>query len=169
MWSASVALQLDSLERETGTAVTEDDVEPGTWALAQGARGLPGTTMLRALQFMEEYTRRMLSWWASGYDILLTPTLAQLPPKIGEFDSTPGNPIAGILRSSQLVPFTPPFNVTGQPAVSLPLAMHDGLPVGVQFVADYGREDVLISLAAQLERAAPWADRRPKVWAPDRA
>lgn len=169
MWSSSVALQLDALERETGKAVTEDDVEPGTWALAEGARGAPGVNMLRSLQFMEAYTRRVLSWWASGFDILLTPTLCQLPPKIGEFDATPGNPIAGILRASELVPFTPPFNVTGQPAISLPLAMHDGLPVGVQFVADYGREDILVSLAAQIEKANPWSARRPPIWAPDRA
>jgi amidase len=85
---------------------------------------------------------------------------------IGEFDSPPENPLHGLLRAAALVPFTPPFNASGQPAISLPLHWNaQGLPIGVQLVAPYGREDVLLRVAAQLEEAAPWADRRPPVCA----
>jgi amidase len=74
--------------------------------------------------------------------------------------------LQGLFRAAAFVPFTPPFNVSGQPAISLPLHWSDdGLPIGVQLVAAYGREDVLVRLAAQLESAAPWSDRRPPTFA----
>jgi amidase len=86
---------------------------------------------------------------------------------LGEFDSPKDNPLQGIFRAAALVPFTPPFNVTGQPAISLPLHTNDaGLPIGIQLVAPYGREDMLISVAAQLETAAPWAHRLPPLISP---
>jgi amidase len=108
-------------------------------------------------------TRKVAEWF-TDFDLLLTPTLAEPPPLLGEFDSPPDNPLHGLFRAAALVPFTPPFNVTGQPAISLPLHWNDaGLPIGVQLVAPYGREDVLIRVAAQLEQAQPWADRRPPV------
>jgi amidase len=69
-----------------------------------------------------------------------------------------------MFRAAQIVPYTMPFNVTGQPAISLPLHWNDaGLPIGVQLVAAYGREDVLLQVAAQLEQETPWADRLPPV------
>jgi amidase len=72
--------------------------------------------------------------------------------------------LAASLRAAALVPFTPPFNVTGQPAISLPLHWNsDGLPIGSQLVAPYGKEDLLIQVAAQLEQAQPWAHRKPPV------
>jgi amidase len=74
----------------------------------------------------------------------------------------PGDPSAPMRRAGQWVPFTPPFNMSGQPAISLPLHWNAaGLPIGVQLVAAYGREDVLIRIAAQLEAAQPWAHRHP--------
>ena len=70
--------------------------------------------------------------------------------------------MAGMKRAVEWVSFTPPFNVSGQPAINVPLHWNEaGLPVGVQLVAAYGREDVLIQVAAQLETAQPWADRTP--------
>jgi amidase len=74
--------------------------------------------------------------------------------------------LAGLFRAASFVPFTPPFNVSGQPAVSLPLHWNDaGLPIGVQFAGRYGDEETLIALSTQLERARPWAGRRPPVHA----
>ena len=66
-------------------------------------------------------------------------------------------------RAGEFVPFTPPFNVSGQPAINVPLHWNDdGLPIGIQLVAAYGREDVLIRVASQLEAAQPWHDRHPR-------
>jgi amidase len=160
-WTAS---EVDQLGRWTGTPVTADSVEPGTWALAELGRSVTGVQLQDALNFFNRFTRRMQAWWAEGNDLLLTPTLTEPPPRLGEFATTPDNPLAGVLRASPLVQFTVPFNISGQPAISLPLHWSDGgLPIGVQLVAAYGREDVLVRVAAQLEQAAPWADRVPPV------
>ena len=100
----------------------------------------------------------------TGWDLLLTPTLAELPPTLGTFVNDPDDPMAPMSRAGAFVPFTPAFNTSGQPAISLPLHWTaDGLPVGVQLVAAYGREDVLLRVAAQLEQASPWAHRHPPV------
>ena len=110
-------------------------------------------------------TRAVAQWWADGFDLLLTPTLAQPPVPLGTFD-TPENPIHGFARAAEFTPFTPAFNITGQPAISLPTAMSsDGLPIGIHLVGAFGREDLLIRTAAQIEEAAPWIDRRPVVHA----
>ncbi|HLX87901.1 MAG TPA: amidase family protein, partial [Acidimicrobiales bacterium] len=99
-----------------------------------------------------------------GFDLLVTPTIPELPPTLGQFGSTPDNPLAGVIRSATVAAFTAPFNVTGQPAASLPMHWsNEGLPVGVQLVAASGREDLLLSVSAQLEQARPWAGRRPPV------
>jgi Asp-tRNA(Asn)/Glu-tRNA(Gln) amidotransferase A subunit family amidase len=94
-------------------------------------------------------------------DVLLTPTLPLLPPPLGRLsaDQPLDQALVGQLDMSSLVM---PFNVSGQPAISLPLHWSEGgLPIGIQLVAAYGREDLLFALSAQLERAAPWADRIP--------
>src|SRR5262249_29214469 len=104
------------------------------------------------------------SWWASGFDLLVTPTLGEPPPAIGTLVPPRNDPMGGMAKTLGLIPFTPPFNITGQPAMSLPLHWNaEGLPIGVQLVADAGREDVLIRVAAQLEQARPWTGRRPAV------
>jgi amidase len=104
-------------------------------------------------------------WW-EDHDVLVTPTMPVLPTRLGAFDSPPDNPLEGLALSTTVVLYTAPFNITGQPAISLPLHWSEGgLPVGVQLVAAYGREDQLFQVAAQLEAAAPWAGRTPPVWA----
>src|SRR6185312_6814557 len=109
-------------------------------------------------------TRRVAGWWASGFDLLLTPTLSAPPPPLGWLVPPPDDPVTIGVRATNYAAFTSPFNLTGQPAISLPLEWNDaGLPIGVQLVAAYGREDVLLRVAAQLEVARPWADRRPAV------
>jgi amidase len=96
------------------------------------------------------------------FDVLVTPTVGAPPPRLGWF--TEAGPDAEGERIVSFIPYTAQFNMTGQPAVSLPLHWSaDELPVGVQFVAAYGREDLLVRLAAQLEKAAPWVDRRPTI------
>ena len=108
----------------------------------------------------------MARWWEQGFDVLVTPTIAAPPPRIGELAATPSDPATGTGKTFALIPFTTQFNVTGQPAVSLPLAWSSaGLPIGVQLVAAYAGEDLLIRLASQLERAQPWLGRRPRVHA----
>jgi amidase len=103
-------------------------------------------------------------WWVDN-DVLVVPTSPDAPVKLGEIGPTNTDPAVGA-RMARLVTFCAPFDVTGQPAMSLPLYWNaDGLPIGVQLVAAYGREDVLLRVAAQLEEAAPWADRRPPIHA----
>ncbi|MBV9411594.1 MAG: amidase [Acidimicrobiia bacterium] len=165
-WSSGNAWSLDYWSRKTGKAIGADDVEPLTWALCEMGRSYTAPQWLSSREWLQRWSRDMASWWESGYDLLLTPTIAEPPPKLGEFDSPPDNPLQGLFRAAGLVPFTPPFNVTGQPAISIPLSWNEkGLPIGVQLVSAFGREDVLLRVAAQLEQAQPWAERRPPVFA----
>jgi amidase len=160
-WTAKA---LDHWGEVVGRPVTEDDVEPPTWQLAQVGRSISGTQYLCAVEELHAWSRRVARWWEEGFDLLVTPTIAAPPPRIGELAAAPDDPPIGTSKAFALIPFTPQFNVTGQPAVSLPLSWTSaGLPIGVQLVAAYGGEDLLIRLASQLERAQPWSDRRPRV------
>ena len=167
--TSAIASHIDTLGKQTGKAVTQDDVEIHTWAMVEIGRARTATRYIEALEWLQADTRRLARWWqpedgTAGFDILVTPTIAEPPPRLGEFVSTPENPLGGARRSATLMPFTVPFNVTGQPAISLPLHWNSaGLPIGVQLVAAYGREDILFRLASQLEQAKPWADQWPAV------
>lgn len=100
----------------------------------------------------------------SRFDVVLTPTLAQSPRPVGWFSSA-SDPVEDFARQKRFTPFAAVYNVTGQPAVSVPLHWTgDGLPIGVQLVGRPGGEATLIELASQLEAARPWAHRRPPVW-----
>lgn len=157
-----LAAGLDYWGKKLGRLVTPDGVEATTWAIAELGRGVSATQYIAAVQELHAYTRRIAGWFAGGFDVLLTPTLGEPPPKIGALAAPPDDPLGGMAKTLGLIPFTPPFNITGQPAMSLPLHWNAaGLPIGVQIVADYGREDLLISLAAQLEEAQPWKEKRP--------
>jgi amidase len=165
-WTAGIDWNLKYWGAVLGRELREDDVEPCTWALAEQGRSHTAGEFLRALEEAQASSRRAAAWWADGFDLLLTPTCAEPPPRLGEFDAPPENPFAPILRAVPFATFTAPFNTTGQPAISLPLhETTEGLPVGVQLVAPYGREDILLRVAAQLEQASPWADRAPALWA----
>jgi amidase len=158
--AASVAHELDLFAAWTGTPVPPDGVEPATWAFAERGRGLSARDYLDNLDALHRLARRVCSWWDAGHDLLVTPTMSEAPPAIGELKG------ADIERIVRLVPYTSPFNVSGQPAIALPLHWTAaGLPMGVQLVAAYGREDLLIRVASQLEAAAPWSDHRPPVCA----
>ncbi len=161
-----VSATLDEWSHKTGKAIGPEGVEPGTWAFAEMGRAVDATKYIRTLEWLSVYGRRMASWWASGFDLLVTPTIGSPPPRIGELVATPENPLGSLEKALAIVPFTPPFNITGQPAISLPLHWNDaGLPIGVQLVAPYGREDVLLNVAAELEEAVPWKGRRPPLHA----
>ena len=163
-WAAGNAWAVDYWSRKVGREVPPDDLEPLTLALVEMGRALSAPQWLTSREWLQANSRRLLGWWADGFDLLVTPTIAVPPPELGYFDSPPDNPIAGLIAAGQVVPFTPPFNVSGQPGISLPLWWSEsGLPVGVQFVSAMGREDVLIAIAAQLEEAQPWAHRRPSI------
>jgi amidase len=113
---------------------------------------------------MEGFTRRVASWWTEGFDLLVTPTLGEPPPPLGYLAEDPDDPARSLQRLFSLMAFTPQFNATGQPAISLPLHWSsDGLPIGVQVVAAYAREDLLLGVAGQLERSVPWSERRPPI------
>ena len=161
LWTTNLPAIFAAYEAETGREVTPDHLEPLTWALAEIRRATPAPAVITALGAGHEYTQDVVSWWTSGWDLLLTPTLAEPPVPLGTF-TTPDEPLLGFMRAASYVPFTAPFNVTGQPAIQLPLHMNDvGLPVGIQLVAAFGREDVLLRVASQLEQALPWSARRP--------
>lgn len=156
------ARELDRIGEWIGEPVTAEGVEAGTWAVAELGRTVSAAQYLAATEALHRASRDITSWWADGWDLLLTPTLPEVPPVLGGFRATEEDPSHGLLRSAAMVAFTVPFNITGQPAISLPLAWSDaGLPIGMQLVAAPAREDVLLRLAGQLERAVPWADRLP--------
>jgi amidase len=165
IWSAMAAANLMAIGRKIGRDVTSDDVEPLTWWLAERGRAVTGGEILDALSAMGRWSRRFLQWWDEGWDLLLTPTLGELPPEHGVLQ-TPKDPIAGFARGGTFTPFTPVANQTGQPAISLPIATsRSGLPVGAHLVAAPGREDLLLQVAGFVERAVDWSDHRPPIHA----
>jgi amidase len=137
-----------------GRPIGPADVEPHVWRSAKRARTLTAVHIHAAVQRLMAGVMRAPEWWASGFDLLVTPTMQNPPPEIGTVTPNRQGAAFGL--------FTMPFSVTGQPAISLPLHWNDdGLPIGVQLVVDYGREDILLRIASQLELAQPWAARRP--------
>ena len=148
-----------------GRAITEDDVEKLTWDLAVIGHERTGARYLLDVGLHQALSRMVAVWFESGYDLLLTPTMAEVAPKLGEIDTSLPD-LAAYHRCLPLGAFTALFNLTGQPGINVPLHWtDDGVPVGTQFAAPLGREDLLIRIAAQLEKAAPWADRTPPVYA----
>jgi amidase len=166
MFGVFAARELDRWSEVLGREIAPSELEPWNQQMAELGRAIPAAQYLAGTEAANEYSRRLAAWWDpehpdGGWDVLVTPQLGAPPPRIGEFapDSGFGTRFEQV---GALAAFTMPFNITGQPAVSLPLHWNDeGLPIGVQFAAAYGREDVLLRLAAQLETAQPWADRHP--------
>ncbi len=168
LWGVNAGTQVEGWGRELGRELTSDDVEPGTWIMASAGRDISALAYYDAMNTMGRFTRAIAGWWngPDAFDLLLTPTLGELPSPLGAFAPTDEDPFAGLRRSVSFTPFTPTFNLTGQPAISLPLHESvEGLPIGVHLVAAYGREDLLLAVAAALEVATPWSDRRPLVHA----
>ena len=163
MIAADTEATFQAFEMLLGRPISDDEIEPRNAFYRRGGRSLGAARYLQSRYWIGAWARRMADWW-TGRDLLLTPTLGAPPPELGWF--TAGRPQLEGRRIASFIPYTAQFNMTGQPAVSLPLHWTPGgLPVGVQLVAGYGREDVLVQVASQLEQAAPWAGRHPQVHA----
>lgn len=151
---------MQGFERRLGRKATNDEVEPASNQFLDIARSMSADDYLRALDTRNTFSRRFESWWSQGFDILLTPSTGTIVPKLGVL-GLDGQRQAEMLRWSAFMRF---YNFSGQPAISLPLYQNeDGLPLGIQLGGAYGREDILIGLASQLERALPWTGRVPGV------
>jgi amidase len=150
-------------ERLAGRPPDEDEIEPMSRAVLDLARALPSTGYLTAVAQLQLLARGTVAFFAD-YDVLLTPVLAARPLPIGELHGCGDEPIADLRRSGRFAPYTALFNVTGQPAISVPVGFgEDGLPTAVQLVGHPLGEETLLQLAAQIEAARPWAHRRPAV------
>ncbi|OBK93995.1 amidase [Mycobacterium asiaticum] len=177
-WFVHLAWDVEQAKRLTGAG--NESFERDTLIMSAIGRATSGVDYVDAVERRHEHTRRLTTFFES-YDLLMTPTLATPPPRIGEFDlpavlqrasdALIKTRTASLLRYTKIVddlvdknlgwvPYTQLANLTGRPAMSLPLHWTaDGIPLGVQFNAPLGGEAVLIRLAAQLEQAVPWADR----------
>lgn len=163
LWAAGNAWGIDTLAMFTGNQVKEEDFEILTWALYKLGKEITATQYLTAVSGMQMLARQIAGFHKT-YDVWLTPTLGAPPVELGHIQSTPEDPMLAFTRSADFVPFTPLQNVTGQPAMSVPLYWNDeGLPIGLHFAGRSGEEATLFRLAAQLEEARPWASKVPPV------
>jgi amidase len=156
VWAVGVTVELDEASRRLGRPIEPHEIEVLTYALTELARTMSSSAYAEAWVWIHRASRRIARFWDT-YDLWLTPTVTEPPPPLGTFRSPPDDPLGGIMRAAAFAPFTAPFNATGQPACSIPLYHNaGGLPIGVQLVAAYGREDLLLRIAAQLEAAQPF-------------
>lgn len=162
LWCISVTAGINGLSQLSGRKPTADQFEPMSWECAVAGWEMPASTYIRDLSYMQQVSWTLAQFFGQ-YDVWLTPTLSTPPKQIGEIS------MAGSLKEIEArlfewVSFTPLANATGVPAMSVPLYWtKDGLPVGSHFIAPFGDEATLLRLAAQLEAAQPWADRRPPI------
>jgi len=163
--SVWTAVEVERLAAVLERPVTPDDIEPVTWFYAELGKATSAAQYVEAINALHAWSRRMAGWWAEGYDVLLTPTMAQPPAPLGLMVADPADPGPAIAATLPYAAYTAPFNVTGQPAMSVPLYLSNGIPIGTQFVAANGREDILFRLAGQLERQRPWDGLLPPVHA----
>ena len=167
LWSARLARGVESVASMTGKPVSPELYEPVTWQLVEQGRQWSAKQYLDDENYVMSLGR-LFADFLGTYDFWLTPTLGEPPPKLGVLYPPPDHPApdaaATIARNFDFVPYTHLANVTGLPAMSVPLHWNEaGLPVGVHFVGRFGDEGSLFRLAAQLEQAQPWINRLPPV------
>jgi amidase len=164
VWVAQAAAQVAALDEVLGDGFDRSKLEPMTQEMVAAAEGIKTTEYLNSLRWLQVFSRGVIGFW-NDHDVLLTPTLAKPPIEIGALRAAEGEPaIQMLMNAAEWVPFTPAINVTGQPAISLPITQSpDGLPIGVHLVGPPAGEELLLSLSAQVEAARPWADRRPEL------
>jgi len=171
IWTATLVGWIEGLAGATGRPIDTTTLEATTLACFQYGKQQTASAFAEALAMRNTVTRSVGAWFGD-IDLLLTPTLPQMPLAIGEYGAG-ADAMSGLEWTQRVFrhsPFTPPFNVSGVPAMSVPLEAHPttGLPIGMQFAAGFGREDTLLRLAGQLEQSRPWIDRRPMLWAGNR-
>jgi amidase len=156
-----IAREVDRWSERLGREIALTELEPWNAMLAEGGRMITASQYIAGVEQAQSYAREVCAWWEDNA-VLVTRWGGAPTPRLGEMQGDDPTVLLG--RMGEITPFTIPFNISGQPAISLPLHWDaDGMPVGVQLVAAYGREDVLLRVASQLEAARPWADRRPPV------
>ena len=158
----SLARVLDDAAKTLGRAVTDKDVEPVTWVIAQAGRAITSVVYSRAIATMHQIGLAMAKFQQS-YDVILSPTLAKPPVPLGVLSLSPASIAAYGKDVTEFAPYTALYNVTGQPSMSVPLHWSaEGLPIGVMFSGRFGDDAMLLRLASQLEKAKPWAASKPK-------
>jgi amidase len=163
VFSTHISLSIAYSGMVAGREPTAEDMEPMSWAIFSMIGHLNAVQGMGATVQLESFTRQLVAF-LEPYDVLLTPALAERPLPLGTLDTHAPEPMSTFTRSGLFTPFTPTFNASGQPGISLPLFHgEDGLPLGVQLVGRPAGEAGLLALATQLEAARPWADRRPPV------
>jgi amidase len=165
VFSSMVGHAVRYWERTLGKKVAREDLEPVTWDLYEASQRITGPAYLETWEELQRFSRKVALWYRDGgWDILLSPTMQVPPTPLGSFEPSPDDPGRSIRLALSFVPFTRTQNITGDPAMSVPLYWNrDNVPIGVQFAAPSGAEGTLFRLAAQLEKARPWAERRPPV------
>jgi len=153
LWAALVQDEVHTWGRLRGRPLDRDHLEPETREWLERGRRVSAADYLQAVDALRRLGRRIVAFW-TDHEVLLTPTVTQPPPRIGSLDAD---------EQSRWIPFLSYWNITGQPAISLPVHHAEGLPVGVQLVGPPGGDGLLLQLAAQLEAAAAWSQRRPQV------
>jgi amidase len=162
--AANFAAGMRRLIERVGREPEQDELEPLTWASLKAGRRVSGEEALLGLQEMRRINRDILALF-EDFDVYLTPVMGTPPPPIGYIDPVRLTPREVNRRQAEVFPFTPPFNASGQPSISLPLAWSaSGLPIGMMFTARYADEATLLRLAGQMEKEMPWKDRRPRIW-----
>jgi amidase len=161
---ANFAAGMKRLIAEIGREPEEGELEPLTWAALKGGRRATGEQVMWEAQELRMLARGVMALFET-FDVFLTPVMGTPPPPIGYLDPVAVAPRDIGRRNGEVFPFCAPFNMTGQPSISLPLAMSaSGLPIGMMFTARYADEATLFRLAGQLEKEMPWKDRRPAIW-----
>jgi amidase len=163
VFGPQVSLGIAFGEVLAGRPPEEDELEPLSRAVMERARALPATGYLTALAQLQALARHTVAFFAD-YDLLLTPVLATRPLPIGELHGCGDEPMEDLRRSGRFAPYTALFNVTGQPAISIPMGFgEDGMPTAVQLVGHPLGEETLLQVVARLEIARPWAGHRPAI------
>jgi amidase len=158
----AIALGINQGVLRAGREPFDDEIEPLSRALYERAQSTSSIAYLGAVAQLQAVARGIVAFFAD-YDVLITPALAERPLPIGECNGLGESPLEDLDRSGRFTPYTALSNITGQPAISVPLGLGpDGLPTGVQIVGKPLCEDTLLQLAAQLEAAHPWAHLRPE-------